>query len=182
MSRYRIYLTLLTMMAGLAGCAATTDLSAPPTRSAYVLTSPDSVIAPLPTTLRPMLTFASRGLLYTSESDYPFAYFRHAVPNRPATTALSIAEFRALLGIPAATPVEIISLDTFFARHIERVDPFDDVAQALVPRYVLLRETLRSSLSQVVVYRVGRIAIDCYVVGFNVNADLEGLSTISIET
>lgn len=63
------------------------------------MTSPDSVGAPLSTTVRPQLMLASRGLLYTSGSDYPFVYFRRAVVNRAATTSLSIAEFRTLLGL-----------------------------------------------------------------------------------
>jgi hypothetical protein len=172
---------MLALLLAAVGCSTAADISAPNTRSTYAVGSPDSVIAPR-ATHRLLLEWASRGLLYTSESDYPFVYFRHAGISRSTRAALSIGEFRALLGISPSTAVEVISLDDFFARHIERVDPADDVARALVPRYVLLRETLRATLSHVVVYRVGAIAIDCYAVGFDARGDLEGLTTISIET
>ncbi|MDB4889832.1 MAG: Nuclease inhibitor-like protein [Gemmatimonadetes bacterium] len=182
MSRVRFQFSLLAVLITVAGCAATADLSAPTTRSSYAQTSPDSVIARLPTTLAPLLVMASRGLLYTSESDYPFVFVRRSQVSRSPNTALTVAEFRSAFGVPSNTQVETVSLDEFFARHIERVDPFDDVAQALVPRYIRLRETLRASLLQLVIYRVGRIAIGCYILGFDANGDLEGLTTISIET
>lgn len=175
-------MSMLAALLVVASCSTTADLSAPHSRSADVVTSSDSVRVPLKSIQSGLLQVASWGLLYTSESDYPFVYFRRTGLNRPTTTALSVAEFKQLLGIAPSTVVEVISLDTFFARHIERVDPADDVAQALVPRYVNLRETLRTRLAQVVVYRVGTIAIDCYIVGFDVSGNLEGLTTISIET
>ncbi|MEO8334368.1 MAG: nuclease A inhibitor family protein [bacterium] len=178
----RAHLFVPPLLVALSACSATPDIAAPRQHTSYSATLPDSVIAMLPTTQRKQLELAAWGLLYTSESDYPFVYVRRNGIMRSPTAAPTIAEFRALFGISANTPVEIITLDTFFARHIERVDPADDVAQALVPRYMNLRETLRTSLSQVVVYRVGAIAIDCYVVGFNANGDLEGMTTISIET
>ena len=61
------------------------------------------------------------------------------------------------------------------ARHIERVDPYDDVAVALVPRYRVLRETIRHAVRDPVVFRVGRIAIDCYVVGTDWDGNVVGL-------
>jgi hypothetical protein len=182
MSRVRNHVAAMSVLIAISGCAAASDISAPSTRSAGRSPSANSVLAPQLTTPRPLLEWASNGLLYTSESDYPFVHFLRARTGQPTNAPLSVAEFRSLLGIAPGTVVEIITLDAFFARHIERVDPADDVAQALIPRYVELRETLRTSLSQVVVYRVGTIAIDCYVVGFNAIGDLEGLKTISIET
>lgn len=173
---------MLALLIGIAGCASTADISAPAARAGYDDSAPDSVTALLPTTQQPLLESVSRGLLYTSESDYPFVYVRRAGRIPPPTAPLTVAEFRSVFRIAPNTPVQIITLDKFFARHIERADPFDSVAQALLPRYVLLRETLRGSLSHVMVYRVGTIAIDCYAVGFNANGDLEGLQTISIET
>jgi Nuclease A inhibitor-like protein len=178
MSRVRLYLSALALQVAATACAATADIAAP---YAIPPVAPTSLIIITPT-LQPVLQRLTHGLLYTSESDYPFVYFRHAVSNHPPVAPLSIAEFRSLLGIAATEPIEIITLDEFFARHIERVDPFDPVGVALIPRYTLLRETLRTSLAHTVVYRVGTIAIDCYAVGFNWHGELEGLTTISIET
>ena len=78
--------------------------------------------------------------------------------------------------------METITLDEFFGRHIERVDPDDPVAVALVPRYRVLRETVRHAVREPRVFRVGRIAIDCFIVGTDRNGDVVGLTTVAIET
>jgi hypothetical protein len=163
-----------------AGCAVPDLPTAPraPRAPRAALTTGGDLLAP-PPVVKLALERAAAGLLYTSESDYPFVYyFRPGPVPRP----LTVAAFRATLAIPAETPVEVISLDEFFARHIERVDPGDSVAVALVPRYLLLRETIRAAVRDPVVFRVGRIAIDCYVVGTDRDANLVGLTTIAIET
>ena len=78
--------------------------------------------------------------------------------------------------------IETRELDEFFARHIERVDPYDAAAVALVPHYQALRETIRKVLVSPMVFRVGRIAIDCYIIGFDRAGNLVGLTTVAIET
>ena len=83
---------------------------------------------------------------------------------------------------PQIGPTVRKGIDDFFARHIERVDPYDDVAVALVPRYRVLRETIRHAVREPVVFRVGRIAIDCYVVGTDWEGNVVGLTTVAIET
>jgi hypothetical protein len=125
------------------------------------------------------LEHAARGLLYLSESDFPFTYYFHA---GPAPTPLTIDAFRATVGIPADSLIEERTLDEFFARHIELVDPADSAAVALVPRYIFLRETIRNAVRQPRVFRVGRIAIKCYIVGTDQSANIVGLTTIAIET
>jgi hypothetical protein len=52
----------------------------------------------------------------------------------------------------------------------------------LVPRYRKLRETVRQVLRNPQVFRVGRIAIDCYIVGYDRAGNLVGLRTVAIET
>ena len=132
-----------------------------------------------PSILRFVLEYASAGLTYLSESDYPFTYFFHT---GPAPTPLTVSAFRSVVGIPADSAVEEISIDDFFARHIERVDPSDPAAVALVPRYVNLRESIRNALRHPRVFRVGRIAITCYIVGTDRSANIVGLTTVAIET
>ena len=170
-------LATVVALVGLAGCAAP-DLPTAPGTAAATLVLPIGPVSPPPVT-RMALERASAGLLYTSESDYPFLYYFHA---GPVPTPLTVAAFRATLALPAETPVEVVSLDEFFARHIERVDPYDSVAVALVPRYIALRETIRAVVRDPVVFRVGRIAIDCYIVGTDRSGNLVGLTTIAIET
>ena len=148
---------------------------------------------------RTLLEHAARDLTYTSESDYPFSWFFQIVgrphddgPVReldeerfdpgPWARTLAVEDFRTLLDVPPTEEVGVLSLETFFARHIENVDPADSVAVALLPRYVILRETLRHTLDGVQVFRVGRIVIRCYLVGIDRDGNLAGLTTTAIET
>jgi hypothetical protein len=148
-----------------------------------VLVSAPAAMGPRPampaSILRFVLEYAAAGLLYLSESDYPFTYHFH---KGPAPTPLTVSAFRSVLGIPADSTVEELSLDEFFARHIERVDPADSAAVALVPRYLNLRETIRNALHHPRVFRVGRIAVTCYIVGTDRKANIVGLTTVAIET
>ncbi len=182
-----IALTLFLAPLLLAGCAPADQLSAP---HAPAAAHPAFARIRLGAEAeQALLERTASGLLYTSESDYPFTYFTHAgfgpidhAHSLEDTEAPSAEEFRGLLQIPTDQPVESISLDDFFARHIERVDPADSVAVALVPRYVALRETLRRTLANTRVFRVGRIVIQCYIVGTDLEDNLTGLTTVSIET
>ena len=98
------------------------------------------------------------------------------------TAPLTAAAFRAAAGVPADSTVEEVSLDDFLARHIERVDPNDARAVALVPRYRALKRTLRLTARAPRVFRVGRVAIRCYLVGLDAFGNLVGLETVAIET
>jgi len=181
MPRARLFTLLFPLLAAAAACASADSIAGPAAATSLIgIAAPP--IAQVEADPQLAIMAAAEGLLYTSESDYPFTYFTHAMPRGSASVAPTVAQLRAMLAIPASTPVEIITLDKFFERHIERADPADAVAQALIPRYVALRETLRASLYEVQVYRVGTIAIECYVVGLDENGDLAGLTTISIET
>jgi len=128
---------------------------------------------------RQRLERAATGLLYTSESDFPFTYV--ALP-AAAHAPLTEATFRAAAGVPVDSPVEQRTIDEFFARHIERVDPSDAAAVALVPRYRRLREVLRTSVRGATVFRVGQIAIRCYIVGVDHRGHVVGLVTTAVET
>jgi Nuclease A inhibitor-like protein len=128
---------------------------------------------------RAELLEASAGLLYTSESDYPFDYV-----SRPTflPDTLTLAAFRVAFQIPRATPVEVRGIDRFFARHIENVDPSDAAAVALIPRYQNLKFQIQELLNAPNAYCVGTIQIRCYVVGTSPQGVIAGLATTSIET
>lgn len=138
---------------------------------------PPAAISTAQDSSRAQIERAAAGLLYTSEGDYAFAWV--SFPSTPAET-LTPEAFAALLG-RAGEPAAEISLDEFFARHVERVHSEDAVAMAQVPRYRALRETLRTALGKVRVFRLGTSTIDCYVVG-QLPDGLGGLHTVSIET
>jgi hypothetical protein len=176
---HRLVTTALTIVAALA-VAACTDRQ-PPTGSGPGASSLQTAQASpgCQPSLRNRLEHAADGLLYTSESDFPFEFF--CAPAQVADT-LTAEAFRAIAGVAADAPFEEISVDDFFARHIERVDPNDAVAVALVPRYQELKEAVFETLHEPRVYRVGTIAIGCYVVGTDKRGNVAGLTTTSIET
>ena len=129
--------------------------------------------------VRRRLERAAGGLLYTSESDHPFEYvFLAAELPGPVTGPA----FHRAAGLADGTPVEERTLDDFFAGHIERVDPNDSAAVALVPRYRALKRTLATAVRGARVFRVGRVVIRCYLVGTDARGNVVGLATTAVET
>lgn len=78
--------------------------------------------------------------------------------------------------------VELRSLESFFARHTTTSDPYDGEAQRIRPRYEELVRVLSTRLRDVKVYRIGKIEVDCYVVGLDARGNLAGLKTVAVET
>lgn len=135
-----------------------------------VSTQPDSA-------LRERLEQAAEGLTYSSESDRPFEFFfLPGAGDRPP----GAEAFAQLVGAEPG-PREERDLDDFFARHTETSDPYDNEAQRIRPRYEALREMLRE-LRWATVYRIGRIEVQCYVVGGDGRGNLAGLRTVAVET
>ncbi|HEX6909767.1 MAG TPA: nuclease A inhibitor family protein [Longimicrobium sp.] len=129
--------------------------------------------------LRERLARESAGLTYTSESDRPFELF--ALPgagDRPP----GADAFAGLVGAPVDAPREERDLDDFFARHTDTSDPHDAETQRIRPRYEALRETLRTALRWTTVYRLGRIEVQCWIVGGDGRGNLVGLRTVAVET
>jgi len=122
----------------------------------------------------------SNGLLYTSESDRPFEWFE--LPGGAAGWPYGADEFARRIGGQAGAPVEERTLDRFFAPHIESVDPSDARGQEVRPRYEALKTLLGTKLSDVRVFRIGHIEIDCYVVGGDGRGNLAGVRTVAVET
>jgi nuclease A inhibitor-like protein len=130
--------------------------------------------------LRRELERAAEGLVYTSESDRPFEWFELA--GGAAGWPYGAGEFARKIGAPADAPLEERTLDRFFKPHIESTDPYDTRAQEIRPRYEALKTLLAARLRDVRVFRVGRIAIDCYAVGDDGRGNLAGLRTVAVET
>ncbi|HEX6042756.1 nuclease A inhibitor family protein [Longimicrobium sp.] len=129
--------------------------------------------------LRARLERESAGLTYGSEADHPFEFFvlPGAGDRPPGADA-----FARLIGAPDDAPREERDPFSFFAHHAETSDPLDARSQALRPRYEALRDTLVNALRWTTVYRVGRVEVQCYVVGGDGRGNLTGLKTIAVET
>jgi len=123
------------------------------------------------------LAAAADGLLVPSEHDYPLELFRWDGGD-PLTPAALVAS----LGLPPDTPVETRDLATFFAPLTRTADGTDAAAQATAARFVTLRAQVAAVLTDVVVYRVGRIQITALIVGRTAAGVIGGLRTTLIET
>lgn len=123
-----------------------------------------------------LLLKASEGLLYPSESDYPFTYFSF-----PSVSKLPTPQgFLQLTGLSGQSVTQI-DFERLFDR-LARIDPGMDQMQIIAARrYRLLQKTFKSTYKQLTVYRVGEIQIQVYIAGIN-NCGLTGLQTVSIET
>lgn len=126
-------------------------------------------LTPLQTALAPTL----KGLLYLSESDYPFEVVGYP---STATGTPTPAELLAILKLPASTPVEVRNYDAWFAPLVVQDDPPDGA------QYTALKTVLSAQLTNLTVIRVGTIQIGVYVLGRTKCGTLAGVKTVAIET
>lgn len=78
--------------------------------------------------------------------------------------------------------VETVSADAFFERLIAINEWFGDSEKERAARFARLKAELAASLSDLTVFRIGRIRIDIYVVGIDAEGRLAGIATKSVET
>jgi len=127
---------------------------------------------------------ATRGLLFMSESDYPFEVVRwegieevtpeylRRVAGQDATAAAA----------GAAAPVEERTVAEFFRVAAGEQEWKGEADIALAKRYQSLVRLLEENLTDVKVYRVGEINIGVYVVGRSSEGNWLGVSTRVVET
>ena len=125
------------------------------------------------------LKTASEGLQFMSESDYPFKTFLWEGEAKEPLTPEKIVQ---QTDHPQGTPVEVIELSDFFEVATQEQDWYGPEEKATAARYRDLLHTLKSTLEDIKVYRVGTVEIDVYIVGKANSSDLVGLSTKVIET
>jgi hypothetical protein len=111
------------------------------------------------------------GLLYLSESDYPFEMVSVADAGNGAITA---AHLRDLLGYAAGTVMETRTLDEFFTAYL--------LGGADGDRYTEMRAILEAHLTDLTVIRLDTIQVHVYVVGRTACGEIAGVTTISVET
>lgn len=138
--------------------------------------------------LRAELEAATSGMLWMSESDYPFRW----VQLDGAAGISDLAAFRARIGVEAARPAEQRTLVQTFGWRLQHQPGETPEEAAEVERYVRLKALLESKLTDLRVYRVGDAQstslgdllgeVTVYIVGKNAHGDLVGLTTISVET
>jgi len=120
---------------------------------------------------------ASEDLLFLSESDAPFEVVRW-----PAQGQLTPAKLLQLTNHPPDAPVEVVNVEEFFAIATQAENWHDEEEREIVQRFQNLVSVLKQNLSNIQVYRVGKINIDAYIVGVTPSGHCMGLSTQLVET
>ena len=123
------------------------------------------------------LTQASDGLLFMSESDYPFETVRW-----PEQAELTPANLRRLTNHEADAPIATESIADFFRAAAAEPDWKSAAQLATARRYQALMRFLQENLADVRVYRLGRISIAVYIIGRSPDGNWLGLRTRVIET
>lgn len=122
---------------------------------------------------------ASEGLLFLSESEYPFEVFVWKTEgqqdiNRELIVKKTENSFN--------TPIEFVDLDSFFEVATTEQDWHGSAEKEIVKRYQQLSKVLKQCLTELQVVRLGTTAIDVYIIGKTPSGDLAGLSTKVVET
>jgi hypothetical protein len=134
------------------------------------------MIAADPTQALSSIEEATRGLLFPSESDRPLVPYRFG-PEEPTPEAVLRAR-----GLPPETPVEEVSVASFFEGVTQAPEGAAAEEDATAERFRALVALLERELSELRVLRVGKIEIDALVLGRHASGEWIGLSTQLVET
>ncbi len=122
------------------------------------------------------LSQAAEGLLWLSESDYPFETVCIENVDNIKSKLLELTKCNS------ETTIEVKELDEFFDRVTEEKDWYNSEEMAECKRYQALVNLLETHLSDIKVYRIGSCEIKVYILGKTESGAIAGLSTISVET
>lgn len=120
---------------------------------------------------------ATAGLLFMSESDYPFQLIHWK-----GITEVTPQYLRGRTGHAADALVEVRSLDDFFQVAASEPEWKGPAEIETARRYQALVRLLKENLNDVKVYRVGEISIQVYVIGRSSTGNWMGISTQIVET
>ncbi|MBK0402431.1 nuclease A inhibitor family protein [Adhaeribacter sp. BT258] len=122
---------------------------------------------------------ASAGLLFMSESDYPFE-----TVSFPAGKLLALDEesVKQALNLPAEAGIEKQELTYFLRNQTRELPEFSEEDKARAQRFRELENVLKQELKDVAVFRTGQTQIDAYVLGKMADGSTGGLKTRLIET
>ena len=120
---------------------------------------------------------AAEGLLYPSESDYPF----EAVLFEEETASLE-ERLTALSGKEKGSFVERVTLAHFFRNAVNVYPDATPEQKAIAERFVHLEKMVQQELDSVAVYRIGGVQVDAFIIGKLPDGRYGGLRTKMIET
>lgn len=120
---------------------------------------------------------AAKGLWYISETDaeiFPFTGCK--------TDAVTKANLLKQIGKPSDSPVEERGFDEMFRRFVTIEDWHGDEEKETARKFSALKELLEKNLTDLKVFKVGRIELDVYFVGLDQEGNLAGFQTKAVET
>jgi hypothetical protein len=119
----------------------------------------------------------TQGLLWMSESDYPFeTVYLQGLPE------IGGPFLRKLCGQPDDAAIETVSIDEFFRIATSEDSWRSTESRQQAQRYRKLVQTMKDNLDELKVYRVGKINMPVYVLGRGKTGNWLGISTRIVET
>jgi hypothetical protein len=126
------------------------------------------------TSLTAVLKEATEGLTYMSESDFPVKPFFMKGEGRKSISASDIPK--------AKKPIKQIDFDEFFGAATSEEDWYGPEEKKTAKRFRELVKLLKENLTDIKVYKSGKVKMDVYVVGKTADGDFAGISTKVVET
>jgi Nuclease A inhibitor-like protein len=126
-----------------------------------------------------ILKQASDGLLFMSESEYPFEVFVWQSENQQDINSEFILKKTEH---SLNTPIAFVNLESFFELATTEQDWHGIEEKETVKKFQFLVKTLKENLTDIKVARLGTIEIDVYIVGKTPDNKFAGLVTKAIET
>ncbi len=123
------------------------------------------------------LATSTDGLTYVSETDAPFEFVSF-----PKIGEMSAANVAKAAEVESSKPAIMIDHEIFFQRLTENKEWFGAKEKEQARRFRRLKELLEKELTDITVFRFGKIRIDILVLGKNKEGKVEGLRTYSVET
>ena len=123
------------------------------------------------------LTTACEGLEWSSETDFPLQVVHwQDTQNLDIQVLLNRYEYSPDIEVNTKT------LESFFVVATAEQSWHGEIEKALIQRYQVLQNLLKSNLQDIQVYLVGEVEIDVYILGKSYSDSVVGLSTKIVET
>ncbi|MCS6777102.1 MAG: nuclease A inhibitor family protein [Chloroherpetonaceae bacterium] len=121
------------------------------------------------------------GLMYMSEAEFPLSPFlwEQQQVGAPSITPEVLREWRK---IPDSETVQEVPFADFFAPAVTEQEWFEPEDHRLAERFRQLMQVLQTHLTDLKVFKVGRVRKVVYVVGRTTDGHFAGFSTLVVET
>ena len=123
------------------------------------------------------ITRACEGLFYISETDAPVLAFNGSV-----AVEVSGEIILHQTGGKAEVPVEEIAFKDFFGRLTTIREWFGEKEKARAKKFLDLQKLIEENLSDLKVFKIGKVRIRIYAVGLDKDGRLVGITTEAVET